>query len=95
MKKHKHGFHTSHVTHHSDNSHTIHHMHSEGSHKDVKHAVGNLDALHDSLEDHIGAPNEQEGAANAGDHGVPEAQAAPAGLPAPAAPMPNMPGQGA
>jgi hypothetical protein len=84
--KKKHKFHTTHVEHHKDGSHTVHHMHEDGAHADVKHAVSGLDSLHDSMEDHLGSPNAQEGEA------MP--QAAPA--PAPAGPTPGgMPGMGA
>jgi hypothetical protein len=87
-KKKKHGFHHTHIEHHKDGSHTIHHEHEEGPHKDVKHAVADIDGAHDSLQDHLGSPNEGEEAANMGQHGVPQEQAVPAGLPA-------MPQQGA
>lgn len=81
-KKHAHhGFtHTS-VEHHADGSHTIHHKHSEGEHKDVKHAVADLDSLHDSMQDHLGTPNPGEAEADGGDHGIPAEQAEPAGIP--------------
>jgi len=87
----KHGFHSTHVEHHKDGSHTVHHHHEKPEH-DVKHAVADLDGLHDSMEDHLGgAPNDHEAALDAGQHGIPEAQAGPAGLPgqvaAPAAGM--------
>jgi hypothetical protein len=85
MKKHK--FHKTTVDHHKDGSATVEHHHSEGPHKNVKHAVQSLDHLHDSLQDHLGAPNEGEATANLGQHGVPQAQAGPAGLPM-AAPSP-------
>ena len=82
-KKHSHhGFSHTHIEHHADNSHTIHHVHSDGAHKDVKHAVADLDSVHDSLQDHLGTPNPGEAQANAG----PAAPAAPA---APAMPMPG------
>jgi hypothetical protein len=80
-----HGFSHSHIEHHKDGSHTVHHVHSEGPHKDVKHAAMNLDHVHDSLQDHLGAPNPGEAQADAGDHGVPAAPAAAAGLPMPGA----------
>lgn len=76
-----HGFTHSTIEHHADHSHTVHHHHGEGPHKDVKHAVSNLDGAHDSMQDHLGMPNPGEAAANAGDHGVPAPMAAPAGLP--------------
>ncbi len=77
----KHGFHTTHIEHHKDGSATVHHKHMDGAHKDVKHAVQSLDHIHDSLQDHLGEPNPGEAEANAGMHGVPPAQAGPAGLP--------------
>lgn len=94
-KKHAgHGFTHTHIEHHSDGSHTIHHQHEDGSHADVKHAVSNLDGVHDSLQDNMGQPNPGEAEANAGEHGVPAPVAGPAGLSAPGAPG-GMPGQGA
>lgn len=81
MKKHE--FTHSSIEHHGDGSHTIEHHHKDGAHKNVKHAAMNLDHVHDSLQDHLGTPNPGEAAADQGDHGVPAAQAAPAGLPVP------------
>lgn len=83
MKHHK--FHHTSIEHHKDGSHTIHHQHEDGAEHDVKHAVGNLDGAHDSMQDHLGAPNPGEAEANAGQHGVAPPEAAAAGLPAPAA----------
>ena len=84
-KKHAHhGFTDTHMKHHADGSITMHHVHSEGPHKDIEHAVPSLDHAHDSMQDHLGTPNPGEAAANAGDHGVPAAAAGPAGLPMPA-----------
>jgi hypothetical protein len=86
-KKHAgHGFTHTHVEHHKDGSHTVHHQHEDGPDHDVKHAAASLDHLHDSMQDHLGSPNPGEAAADAGDHGVPAEQAAPAGLPGAAAP---------
>jgi len=82
MKKHKYTH--SHIEHHADGSHTVHHVHEEGPHKDVKHAVASLDHMHDSIQDHLGMPNPGEAEADKGDHGVPAAAAGPAGLPIPA-----------
>lgn len=79
MAKH-HKFHHTHIEHHVDGSHTVHHQHENPEH-DVKHAVADLDSLHDSMEDHLGEPNDGEAEAEAGQHGVPNAQAGPAGLP--------------
>ena len=91
-KKHAgHGFKHTHVEHHHDGSATVHHQHEDGPEHDVKHAVGNLDEMHDSMQQHLGTPNPGEMAANAGDHGVPAAAAGPAGLPMPG----GMPGAGA
>lgn len=84
-----HGFTHTNIEHHHDGSATVHHVHHEGPHKDVKHAVANLDQMHDSMQDHLGTPNPGEAAADAGDHGVPAEQAAPAGLPGAAAPQPG------
>jgi hypothetical protein len=81
-KKHAgHGFTHTHVEHHKDGSHTIHHQHEDGADHDVKHAAAGLDNVHDSMQEHLGSPNPGEAAADGGDHGVPDAQAAPAGLP--------------
>ena len=74
-----HGFTHSHHEHHADGSITVHHVHHEGPHKDIKHAVANLDGAHDSMQDHLGTPNPGEAEANAG----------PA---APAAAVPGTPG---
>jgi len=83
----KHGFHSTHVEHHKDGSHTVHHHHEKPEH-DVKHAVADLDGLHDSMQSNLGEPNPGEAQANEGLHGVPAPQAGPAGLPAQAAPAP-------
>jgi hypothetical protein len=90
-KKHPHaghGFTHSHAEHHKDGSITVHHVHADGPHMDVKHAAQSLDHLHDSLQDHLGMPNEGEAEADMGQHGVPAEQAGPAGLPMP----PSTPG---
>lgn len=90
MAKH-HQFTHTHIEHHPDHSATVHHVHEEGPHKDIKHAVPSLDHVHDSLQDHIGAPNPGEAEAAAGQHGVPVAAAGPAGLPTPAGGAPAGP----
>lgn len=54
------GFKETHVELHSDGSASIHHVHHDGPHKDVKHAVSDTDGLHDSLEDHLRIPEDQE-----------------------------------
>jgi hypothetical protein len=79
MKKHK--FHKTTGQLHKDGSATVEHHHSEGPHKNVKHAVQSLDHLHDSMQANLGAPNPGEPEADMGQHGVPQAQAAPAGIP--------------
>lgn len=81
MKHHKFS-HTT-VEHHKDGSHTVTHHHEDTSAKDVKHAVPNHDAMMDSMMDHTSAPNPGEAQADMGNHGVPPAVAAPAGLPMP------------
>ena len=73
-----------HITHHKDGSHTAVHKHSHPEHHpDETHALSNMDALHDHLEQHVGQPNSGEAEAEAGN---PEAYTGPsAGAPAPAA----------
>lgn len=88
-KKHAgHGFKHTHVEHHADGSHTIHHHHADGPEHDVKHAVGSLDGVHDSMQDHLGTPNPGEQEANAG----PAAASRPVGeaAPPPAAAAPPL-----
>jgi len=58
MKKHKFGSTT--IEHHADGSATIEHNHEDGEGMGVKHAVMDLDELHDSLEDHLRDPEEIE-----------------------------------
>ncbi len=77
-----HKFSATHVEHHKDGSATVHHKHEEGPHKDVKHAVANLDGLHDSMQENLGQPNPGEAEANAGPVAVPGA------VPGAAAPAP-------
>jgi hypothetical protein len=83
MAKKHHSFTHTHIEHHKDGSATVHHVHHEGPHKDVKHAVPSLDHIHDSLQNHLGSPNPGEAEADAGQHGVPAEHAVPAGLPMP------------
>ena len=60
-KKH-HGFTHTHIEHFKDGSASVHHVHHEGPHKDVKHAAADLDAVHDSMQDHLGeGPDEIQG----------------------------------
>ena len=55
----KHKFLRTTIEHHDDGSATVHHEHADGvSH--VKHAVLDLDGVHDSLEDHLREPEEIE-----------------------------------
>lgn len=68
-------------------THTRHFKHDDGTRSSESSAHHDLDSLHDHLQDHMGAPNPGEAAADAGQHGVPAAMAGPAGLPA-APPMP-------
>lgn len=58
--KKKHKFSHTHVELHEDGSASIHHVHEDGSHKDVKHAVGDLDGVHDSFEEHLNPEKEEE-----------------------------------
>jgi hypothetical protein len=66
MAKKKHHFSHTHTEYHHDGSATIHHVHESDPKKDVKHAVEDLDGVHDSIQDHLGSPNEGEAEANAG-----------------------------
>jgi hypothetical protein len=75
----KHGFTHTHIEHHHDGSATVHHVHHMGPEHDVKHAVSNLDAMHDSMQDHLGQPNPGEAEANAGPAAMPMAGMPPAG----------------
>jgi len=91
-KKKKHPYKNTRIEHHDDGSHTIHHEHHDGkSHK--SYAKHDHDGMMDGLMDHLSQPNPGEAAADQGDHGVPAAPAAAAGLPA--APPPAMPPAGA
>lgn len=53
MKK-KHPFSHTHMEHHGDGSITVHHQHESDSKKDIKHAVPDLDAAQESMEQHLG-----------------------------------------
>ena len=61
-----HGYTRTVIEHHDDGSHTLEHTHEDGLHK--KYAVGDIDSMHDGLEDHLGEPNDGE---EAEDHGHP------------------------
>lgn len=85
MKKHK--FHKTTGQLHKDGSATVEHHHSEGPHKNVKHAVQSLDHLHDSLQDHLAGPlAEGSQQLDQGQHGIPPETASAAGIPAGPAP---------
>jgi len=94
MKKHK--FSHTVVEHHADNTHTVHHIHEKHGHVhaapvregDVKGGAGDHDAMMDHIMDHTAPMNQGEADADAGQHGVPPAQAGPAGIPAPPAAAP-------
>lgn len=83
MAKKKHKFKHTHTEWHDDGSATVHHEHEEGPHKDVKHAVEDLDGVHDSLEDHVGTPNPGEAEAEAGPTPAPQGGPQPTQLPTP------------
>jgi hypothetical protein len=51
-----HGFKETNIEHHPDGSMTVEHVHEDGEGKHVKHAVMDLDGLHDSLEQHLRTP---------------------------------------
>ena len=53
-----HGYHTTTITHHDDGSATIKHDHESGDHKE--YAVGDLDGVHDGMEDNLRCPEEIE-----------------------------------
>jgi hypothetical protein len=83
-KKHAgHGFTHSTVEHHGDGSHTVTHHHEDGPQKDVKHAVGDHDAMMDSMMQHTSQPNPGED--------MQAAPVAPASMAAPAAAGPAGP----
>ena len=48
----KHGFTHTHIDLHDDGSASIHHVHKDGPEHDMKHAVADIDGIHDCLEDH-------------------------------------------
>lgn len=80
----KHPYKHTHITHHDDGSHSIHHEHEDGkSHRD--YARGDHDGMMDGMMEHTSEPDEEEGEAEAGMHGVPEDIGGPAGIP----PMPK------
>jgi len=54
-----HGFTHTHVDIHDDGSASIHHVHADGPEHDVKHAVADLDGVHESFQKHLN-PDEVE-----------------------------------
>ncbi|HZS43343.1 MAG TPA: hypothetical protein VFA52_03970 [Candidatus Paceibacterota bacterium] len=54
----KHGFTRTTIEHHADGSSTIVHERHDGEKK--THAVADLDGVHDSLEDHLRVPGDEE-----------------------------------
>jgi hypothetical protein len=88
-EKKKHPFSHTIIEHHKDSSSTVHHVHEKHGHHDatpvregdVKGSAGNHDQMMDHMMDHTSQANPGEAAADGGDHGVPDAQAVPAGLP--------------
>ena len=57
MKKHK--FSKTSVEFHDDGSALVHHIHESDPNQDVRHAAGDLDDVHDSLQMHLN-PEEEE-----------------------------------
>ena len=53
-----HGYTDLHIDHHDDGTHTLHYHHEDGSKK--SHAVMDLDGMHDSLEEHLRHPKNEE-----------------------------------
>lgn len=85
-EKHKRGRHTHTVVdHHHDGSHTSHKHFEDGSKESQAH--GDLDGVHDMLEESQGTPNPGEPEAEGGDHGIPDAHL-PSGMSA-SIPMSN------
>jgi hypothetical protein len=77
-KKHAgHGIKSTHIHHHHDGSHTVEQHHEDGTM--ASSAKGDLDQVHDHLENTIGSPNPGEAEAAAGPA---PAAAAPAAMPA-------------
>ena len=55
----KHHFKETEIEHFDDGTGTVHHIHEKDPSRDVKHAFGDLDELHDSLQEHLN-PEEAE-----------------------------------
>lgn len=62
----KHGFTHTHIDLHDDGSASIHHVHQDGPDKDMKHAVPDLDGVHECLEDHCNPEKMEKGLKKAG-----------------------------
>lgn len=78
-----HGIHETRIKHHHDGTHTMSSHDQHGiMHPDSETSKGDLDQVHDHLENTIGTPNAGEAEANAG----PAAAAAPAAAAPAAAP---------
>jgi len=57
----KHGISHTHIEHHHDGSHQVTHHHMKPGVEPTKHGMGDLEALHDHLEEMLGGkPTEQE-----------------------------------
>lgn len=77
-KKKAHGFHAKKV---NGGWHVQHHDEAGKPIEGAEHVMPDDDAMREHFEDHFAEPNEGEPQADAGMHGVPDAQAGPAGLP--------------
>lgn len=76
----KHPYEHTHIVHHEDGSHSIHHHHKDGK-SHVDYARGDHDGMMDGMMERTSEPDEEEATAEAGDHGIEEAEAAKAGIP--------------
>jgi hypothetical protein len=65
----------------------VHKHHSPAHHPDEEHAMENMAAVHQHMEDHAGTPNDGEGAESAAPAGAAQLTAAPSAA-APAGPTP-------
>jgi len=72
MAEKKHKFHTTTVKHHKDGSHTTTHHHEDGDHMNVEYATGDHDGMMDGMMHHTSEPDEEEMAADKGEHGIPD-----------------------
>lgn len=62
----KHNFSHTHVELHNDGSASIHHVHETDPKKDVKHAVADMDGVHDSFQTHLNPEEAEEKVKDAG-----------------------------